>query len=130
MTETGRAATPVLFNEIDTQNWFPGGTPLDGGASVWKTLGASRDDDQSLGSAKCCSIVDHRRPPADGGRDARQGRRIPSAGCILERGGFGAVHRPAAKAARRARERGRRAALELRRRDDLTILQGRERQHG
>ena len=28
MTEIGRAATPVMFSEIDAHNWFPGGQPL------------------------------------------------------------------------------------------------------
>lgn len=28
LTEIGRAATPVFFNEIDESNWFPGGLPL------------------------------------------------------------------------------------------------------
>jgi phenylpyruvate tautomerase PptA (4-oxalocrotonate tautomerase family) len=28
MTEVGRAATPVMFNEIDANTWFPGGQPL------------------------------------------------------------------------------------------------------
>jgi phenylpyruvate tautomerase PptA (4-oxalocrotonate tautomerase family) len=28
LTEVGRAATPVLINEIDEHNWFPGGVPL------------------------------------------------------------------------------------------------------
>lgn len=28
LTDIGRAATPVLFNEIDLHNWFPGGVPL------------------------------------------------------------------------------------------------------
>jgi phenylpyruvate tautomerase PptA (4-oxalocrotonate tautomerase family) len=28
LTEIGRAATPVMFNEIDAENWFPGGLPL------------------------------------------------------------------------------------------------------
>jgi phenylpyruvate tautomerase PptA (4-oxalocrotonate tautomerase family) len=28
LTEIGRAATPLLFNEIDVENWFPGGVPL------------------------------------------------------------------------------------------------------
>ena len=28
MTEAGRAATPVLFDEIGAENWFPGGLPL------------------------------------------------------------------------------------------------------
>ena len=29
LTDIGRAATPVMFNEIDAFNWFPGGAPLD-----------------------------------------------------------------------------------------------------
>lgn len=28
VTEIGRAATPVFFDEIDARNWFPGGTLL------------------------------------------------------------------------------------------------------
>ena len=28
MTDIGRAATPVMFSEIDAHNWFPGGQPL------------------------------------------------------------------------------------------------------
>lgn len=28
LTDIGRAATSVLFNEIDEHNWFPGGVPL------------------------------------------------------------------------------------------------------
>jgi phenylpyruvate tautomerase PptA (4-oxalocrotonate tautomerase family) len=28
LTDIGRAATPVMFNEIDAHNWFPGGVPL------------------------------------------------------------------------------------------------------
>jgi phenylpyruvate tautomerase PptA (4-oxalocrotonate tautomerase family) len=28
LTEIGRAATPVMFNEVSAENWFPGGVPL------------------------------------------------------------------------------------------------------
>jgi phenylpyruvate tautomerase PptA (4-oxalocrotonate tautomerase family) len=28
LTEIGKAATPLMFNEIDANNWFPGGLPL------------------------------------------------------------------------------------------------------
>jgi hypothetical protein len=87
-------------------------------------LRASRHVDRCLRSAKYRLIIDRRRPPADGGRDTCQGCGIPAAGCILERGGFGAVYSPTSKAARCTRKRGCRVSVNSIQRDERTVRQG------